>query len=77
MESKSIQEFTLSGYMKELGDKFVNTSDMSNEDKIFHSLKLEVGKKDENDKTGLDDAAIKAEVEGMSAVDKVREVSLG
>ena len=72
--SSTDQIFTLSAYMKNLNEQFIDTSNMSNDDKIFNALKVEVGRKDENDTTGLSDEQIKSEVEKMSAIDKVREV---
>ena len=61
------KDFTLSNYLKDINDKFVNTSNLSNDDKIFNEIKIELGEQ-------LSDDAIKEEVTKMSVIEKAREV---
>lgn len=67
------EEFNLEDFVKE-SNKDLFTGNLSREEKLFNAIKLEVGKRDENDADGLSDEEIKEDIEKMSNIEKTRRI---
>lgn len=71
ISSSKDPNFNLDNFISEVGKSNINISNMSLDDKVFEYFKIEYGKKDDKDTTGLTTEQISEEIKGLKNYEKV------